>query len=154
MSHVELELATNVISSKEDNLLDKWNIKFSTLRIKHLEKAKELNKINTILGLINIIFSISGSIISSVFAFDSVTIDKTIGYVLVGVCHYILLIIHSVIHFFGFSNKEKLHLDSSHKYAELLREIELQKILPENKRDLKKITDEYNKLLEKEPLIN
>tara|TARA_Y100000385_G_C12799481_1_gene511186 strand:- start:63 stop:527 length:465 start_codon:yes stop_codon:yes gene_type:complete len=154
MTHVELSVQNDKISSREDNLLEKWNNKFSILRNQHMQKAKDFNKINNIIGIINIIFSISGSILSSIFAFDSINIDKTVSYVLVGVCHYVVLIIHSVTHFYSFSSKEQSHLKSSHKYAELLREIELQRILPENDRDLKKIIDEYNKLIENEPLIN
>lgn len=164
MSNVELSNipSDRILSKKEsdqilirnDDLLDEWKIKFSKLRKNHINAAIYYSRLNNVIGCITIILSATGSVLSSVFASNENNLDKTTGYILIGIFHWLVLLFSGLNHFFNFKSKETTHLKSSHQFAELLRNIELQETYPNKNRDCDFILKKYNQITDQEPVIS
>ena len=122
MSKIELtsEPSDKILSKKEsdqllirkDELLEEWKDKFSKLRKNHINAAIHYSRLNSVIGGITIIFSATGSVLSSVFASNENNFDKTSGYILIGIFHWLVLLFSGLSHFFNFKTKESNHLEN------------------------------------------
>lgn len=164
MSNIELanEPSDRILTKKEsdqllirkDELLEEWKEKFSKLRKNHINAAIHYARVNSVIGGITIIFSATGSVLSSVFASNQNNFDKTSGYILIGIFHWLVLLFSGLSHFFNFKTKESNHLKTSHQFAELLRNIELQETYPNKNRNYDYILKKYNQITDNEPVIS
>lgn len=163
MSNIELSNKTDRILSKKesdkilirkDELLDEWKNKFSKLRKNHINAAIYYSRLYNVFGGISIILSVTGSVLSSVFASNNNNLDKTTGYILIGIFHWLVLLFSGLNHFFNFKNKQSIHLKSSHQFAELIRNIELQETYPNKTRNYDYILKKYNQITDREPVIS
>lgn len=149
---MDIELDNNN-KTPRDKLLDKWSDNLKIKRILHLSDAKYYKKLNYIFGSITIIFSVFGSIFSTILSSDNEIISKKDAYLINTFNHFVVLLLSSINQFYNFSNKEKIHLDISHKCDMLLKNIEyvenLEPIEPDNQ-NIKQILDEYNKITQSE----
>jgi len=147
---IELENVINENKTPRDKLLDKWSDNLKIKRKLHLSDAKYYKKLNYIFGSITIIFSVFGSIFSTILSSDNEIISKKEAYLINTFNHFIILLLSGINQFYNFSNKEKIHLDTSHKCDMLLKNIEYVENLEPDNLNIKQILDEYNKITQSE----
>ena len=140
------------MENNKKNLILEWEEKFRTRRVQHISRARLCRCYDLIFGGISILFSVVGSILSTILTAHPELMSKTNAYLINMLLHFFVLFLTSIRQFYNFRLREKNHLQSSHKFSNLLREIELIETLPENEQDLEPILNEYKDVTSNEPM--
>ena len=140
------------MENSKDNLILEWGIKFKSRRLEHIKRARLCRCYDQIFGGTTILFSVVGSIFSTILTSHPEVITKTNGYLVNMLLHFFVLFLTSIQQFYNFRSREKKHLDSSHKFSNLVREIELIETLPEDQQNLDNILNEYKNVTLDEPM--
>lgn len=138
----------------DNTLLQRWHEKFSTLRVKHIGKARECRIIYVILGICATFSSAVGTLFSTIGTADATLMSVTAVSSVNMILHFSAFFITAILHFLDLSGRKVKHLTSSHNYANLLRQIEYLQTLQENERNIKPILELYYNYIKVEPVIS
>lgn len=140
------------METNKKNLILGWEEKFRDRRVQHINRARLCRYYDLIFGGISILFSIIGSIFSTILTAHPEIMSKTNAYLINMLLHFFVLFLTSIRQFYNFRLREKNHLQSSHNFSNLLREIELIETLPESEQDLELILNKYSNVTSNEPM--
>ena len=138
----------------DDELLTRWHTKFSALRTKHIKKAQQCRILYVCLGVISAFCSATGTLFSTIGAVNDELMKVTTVAIVNMLLHFGALFLTASMHFLDLSGRKLKHLNSSHNYANLLRQIEFLRTKPDSEKDIKPILESYYKYIKDEPVIS